>query len=98
MTSPDLPTLDASLLSHVGIVREENQDAVRASEPEPGSPEAAHGHLYAVADGMGGYSHGGIASSIALDTFFSTFYQGKPSQPAQKMKSGVQQANVAVYQ
>src|SRR5215813_10142065 len=95
--SPDLSTLDSALLSHVGIVREENQDSVRALEPESGAPAASYGHLYAVADGMGGYSHGGVASATALETFFATFCAGRPSQPAESMRNGIEQAEVAVY-
>ena len=57
-----------------------------------------HGYLYAIADGMGGYEHGGLASATALETFFTTFYSGHPSKAARNMRQGVQAANLAVYQ
>ncbi len=45
--------------THVGLVREQNEDSL-ASYPDLG--------LFVVADGMGGLSHGEVASRIATDT------------------------------
>ena len=82
--------IEAFGLSQTGSVREDNQDAIRVSESE--------GRLHAVADGMGGYSHGGVASATALDTFFSTFYSDSPPKPARTMRRAIEMANLAVYQ
>jgi protein phosphatase len=84
--------------SHVGVVREENQDSIRIEEPQETETFSQHGALYAVADGMGGYSHGGVASSLALENFFSAFYGGSPGKPGQSLKAAMQNANLAVYQ
>jgi protein phosphatase len=56
------------------------------------------GHLYAIADGMGGYAHGGVASSLALSTFCETFYDAGDVAVPQKLKIGMQNANLSVYQ
>ena len=48
------PELDSSAISHIGPVREENQDAIRL--PDTRLPPET-GQLYAVADGMGGYAN-----------------------------------------
>lgn len=80
-----------------GHIREDNQDAIRLCEPEAGSSAAAHGTLYAVADGMGGYAHGGLASTTALEALFTTFYAGNPRRVADKLRSGVQAANLALH-
>jgi len=45
-------------LTHRGCVRERNEDAI-LTDPE--------GELWAVADGMGGYDHGDVASDIVID-------------------------------
>jgi len=91
------PQLTAYGHTHVGTVREENQDSFRVSTAaEP--PLQAFGALYAVADGMGGYEHGAIASAQAIETFYETFYQGNPQKPPQNLKNAVQAANWAVYQ
>ncbi|MDR2672628.1 MAG: Stp1/IreP family PP2C-type Ser/Thr phosphatase [Coriobacteriales bacterium] len=50
-------TNDFGALTHVGLVREHNEDALIVSPP-----------LYAVADGMGGHAAGEVASEIAINT------------------------------
>ncbi|MHB8626125.1 MAG: PP2C family protein-serine/threonine phosphatase [Aggregatilineales bacterium] len=94
----DSAELDTHALSHVGNVRADNQDALR-SEIAPDSLT----RIYAVADGMGGYEHGGIASAVALETFMQTVcsWPGglqSATQIEQAMRRAVQDANVAVYQ
>ncbi len=84
--------------SQTGIVRTENQDAVRTYEPEDSQTIESHGHLYAIADGLGGYEHGGIASTLALETFFSNFYSGSPYKSPQNLRQSFQAANLAVAQ
>ena len=83
--------------SHVGKVREDNQDCVRLCNPVD-ELTLTDGHLYGIADGMGGYAHGGVASSLALQTFFETFYAANGVPPAQKLRVGIQNANLSVYQ
>lgn len=83
--------------THTGLVRDDNQDAIRASHYDD-EGTVTHGHLYGIADGMGGYEHGGVASTLALQTLFTTFYAGKPRQSAQNLRNGVRDANLGVYQ
>ncbi len=96
MTAPSQasPEIECSGLSHIGSVREDNQDAIRLSGETP----AADRRLFAIADGMGGYSHGGIASQVALETFFETFYGDAASVVPRRMKRSVDAANLGVYQ
>jgi protein phosphatase len=66
-------TILAGAATDRGRVREQNQDAVRLAELD--SPQvAATGYLAVVADGMGGYQRGEIASSIAVEALFAAFY------------------------
>ncbi len=92
------PQLIAYGHTHVGTVRQENQDAFRVSAFTDDSHLQAFGTLYAVADGMGGYEHGALASTQAIEVFFDTFYQGPPNKIPQNLKNSVQSANWAVYQ
>ncbi len=98
MMATESPQIEAFGLSDVGKVREDNQDAIRLCQSDDPLALHDHGHLYAIADGMGGYSHGGLASATALEVFFSTFYGTNGAQSLAKMKQAVQQANLGVYQ
>jgi PPM family protein phosphatase len=97
MTAHKATKIEAYSQSDIGNVREDNQDAVWLCNPEDQYTEA-FGHLYAIADGMGGYAHGGVASSLALSTFCETFYDAGNAAIPQKMKIGMQNANLSVYQ
>jgi serine/threonine protein phosphatase PrpC len=97
MTSPAVPIIEAHGISETGSVREDNQDAIRMCDPDD-ALAVTHGHTYAIADGMGGYEHGGVASATALDLFFSAFYNSNGSKPQSRLRQAVQQANTGVYQ
>jgi len=93
MTSVTAHDLEFSGLSHIGIVRADNQDAIRlASDHSPAR------RLFAVADGMGGYSHGGVASATALEAFYETFYSDPHANVARLLKRSVDNANLSVFQ
>src|ERR1035437_3979681 len=83
--------------THVGKVRKENEDSLRLCNPED-EFTATNGYLYCIADGMGGYALGSKASSLAVETFFDTFYDSGDATPVQKFKAGIQNANLSVYQ
>ncbi len=88
--------IEAFGLSETGQVRADNQDALHSY-----AASESPGFLYAVADGMGGYEHGGLASAGALETFVGSVsaVSNKPnSDIPQAMKKGVQDANLRVYQ
>ena len=90
-----MPEISAYGLTHIGNVREDNQDAFRLGAPDDARE---HGHLFAIADGMGGYAYGSVASNLALDIFFQTVYGSNGMPPRQKLSRGIQSANVGVYQ
>jgi PPM family protein phosphatase len=80
----------------VGNYRDDNQDSIRLHLPSGDDQRSTMGPLFGVADGMGGYAHGGIASNIALDTFFNAFYNNSPGKTGQSLRGAAQQANAAV--
>ena len=67
--------------SDTGRVREHNEDEVRLAEPDS-SQVAGRGFLAAVADGMGGHERGEVASNLAIETLFATFYDDEASKPS----------------
>jgi protein phosphatase len=90
----DLPVLESSALSETGPVREDNQDSLLLPDPDQ---VAQKGFLYAVADGMGGYANGALASKLALDMLYVEFYgrSGTPGQNA--LRRGVEKANFEIF-
>ncbi len=84
-------------LTHIGHVREENQDAVRLCASADGTIPK-HGYLYGIADGMGGYAHGSVASELALTAFFKTFYESDENSVAARLRQGTRIANLEVLQ
>ena len=97
MTAVDNVEINTFSFTHAGKIRADNQDSVMLCRNDDEINNIV-GHLYGIADGMGGYAHGGIASSIALETFFETFYEAEGASPLQKFKVGIQNANLSVYQ
>ncbi len=84
-------------LTHIGHVREENQDAFRLCPPEA-EATSNHGSLYGIADGMGGYAHGSVASDLALTAFFKTFYESDEHSVAARLRQATRIANLEVLQ
>ncbi len=85
-------------MSATGPVREDNQDAFRLRTPDDSAVAETRGSLFAVADGMGGFAKGGVASTTAIESFFHTFYNHEPASPTQTLRSAMEQANLAVHQ
>lgn len=73
--------------THVGLVREQNEDTVLIDE--------SHG-IYILADGMGGHQAGEVASYLAAVTLRDALAEGEPS--VERLLRGFRQANAAVYE
>ena len=94
MTGSTGPEIEYNGLSHVGPVRDDNQDAIRLPESHL---SAERGLLYAVADGMGGYAHGRLASTLALEKLYQIFYNERAAPAPKVLRRGVESANLGVY-
>ena len=66
-----LPVAVGAGLTHRGLVRERNEDAI-LTDPA--------GVLWAVADGMGGYGNGDVASDIVVDCLATIDETGEPAE------------------
>ena len=96
-------TLDAWLVTDVGVVRDHNEDSAHM--------EASKG-FFIVADGMGGHAAGEVASAMAVETVKKTLessrpeieaFKKSPSDPGRRglvqlLQNAVLAAHQAVYQ
>jgi serine/threonine protein phosphatase PrpC len=89
-----LPVVESSGLSHIGPVRPDNQDSIYLADA-PHHPEA--GQLFVVADGMGGYTHGALASSLAIEKLIEALPGEDRKVRPKNLLRGVEFANLAVY-
>jgi protein phosphatase len=79
-----LPVVRGAGLTHRGQVRAQNEDSI-LTDPS--------GLLWAVADGMGGYGHGDIASDIVIDCLAAI---DDDADPAAALLAQIEAANRAV--
>ncbi len=83
---------DLALLSDIGTNRENNEDACGSHI------ESENCVIFAVADGVGGYEGGEIASAQAIEVTLSAFRQSPAGwSPAKRLHRAVQQANIEIH-
>lgn len=83
-------------LTDIGCQREENQDSYCYAEPESDEQFQTKGRLVMVADGMGGYEGGKIASSIAVDVLRSTYLNSTIEDPEGALADALTTAHLAI--
>jgi PPM family protein phosphatase len=89
-------SFDYALKTHPGLVRPLNEDAIGA-DPQSG--------LFVLADGLGGYNAGEIASTMAVSTLLSRLSgalaaaseQGEPFDPRQTLHTALVDMNSGIF-
>lgn len=85
-------------LSDIGFRRQNNQDACVVQLSSERERWEERGHLFVVADGMGGHAVGELASKMAVDTVPHTFFKLKDLEPAQALRKAIENANAAIHE
>jgi protein phosphatase len=88
----------AVYLTDTGQSRAQNQDFVALEIPGRREALRAKGALYLLADGMGGYRAGDVASRQTAETVTSAYYADPQTDVAKSLTQAVQAANLAVYE
>jgi serine/threonine protein phosphatase PrpC len=84
---------EVAMLSDVGNNRQNNEDCCGHWYDEGGDII-----LFAVADGIGGYAGGEVASAMAIEVTLAAYRESPPSWgPAKRLLRAVQRANIEIH-
>jgi PPM family protein phosphatase len=87
----------ASLLTDTGCVRELNEDSCRMVQPPDPAILDQKGVLIVVADGMGGYQAGEVASRLAVEAVTRGYYASADQAP-EALAHAFHEANRQIHQ
>jgi serine/threonine protein phosphatase PrpC len=89
----------AAAATRTGRLHEHNEDAWWVPGPEWPAPGqlANKGHLYVVADGIGGHAAGDVASRMASETIAQTYYRDPDPDIVASLERAIQAANGRIY-
>jgi protein phosphatase len=90
--------LEYASLSDVGMKRQNNQDSVTISMELERDGWERYGHLFVVADGMGGHAVGELASKMAIDTLPLTYKKSDRETMAAALTDAMQETNAAIHE
>lgn len=88
--------VEYAALSDIGFRRRNNQDSYVSHIATDAAEWTARGHLFLVADGMGGHAVGELASKIAADTIPHTFHKARDLDIEAALKAAIVAANAAI--
>lgn len=94
--------LEIAGVTHVGLRRARNEDSLGLRPDAYDELAADEGYLFAVADGMGGAEKGDVASRLAVEALFDTYYvrddDNAPDLPAaEALRAAFNAANSLVH-
>jgi PPM family protein phosphatase len=90
--STEVPDIELALLTDIGTARANNEDACGHSVESPSEV------VFAVADGVGGYEGGEVASQMAVEVTLAAYRESAPPLgPAKRLHRAVQRANIEIH-
>lgn len=90
------PGLELANLTDVGCERDNNEDYFGYFEPDNERDFSRKGRLAVIADGMGGYEGGEIASRLAVEAVREAYLSYPDGDPASALVSGFVAAHEAI--
>jgi protein phosphatase len=84
--------------SDVGFRRQMNQDTAAVEFCTEEDTWQRRGHMFLVADGMGGHAAGELASKIAAETLPHTFFKSNDEDISVALRSAIIAANDAIHE
>lgn len=90
------PLVQYASLTDVGMRRSVNQDSLAVRLCSEYSEWAECGHLFGVADGMGGHSVGDLASRISVETLPLAYFKADADSVPERLKGAIVAANQAI--
>jgi len=88
--------VEYAALSDIGFRRRNNQDSYAVQIAVDREQWNRRGHLFLVADGMGGHAVGELASKIAADTIPHTYQKLQDEDPADALRAAVATGNATI--
>jgi serine/threonine protein phosphatase PrpC len=88
--------LDVGRRTDVGRRRPHNEDCLGIYPPEIDGTVPGRGKMFVVADGMGGYAAGEVASHIAVEEALNSYFNASDTAIGDSLARALQQANRAV--
>jgi protein phosphatase len=90
--------VEYAALSDIGLRRRNNQDSYVVQTAPDRAFWNEHGHLFLVADGMGGHAVGELASKLAADTVPLTFQKQRELELPDALRTSLELANKSIYE
>ncbi|RLS41891.1 MAG: hypothetical protein DWH81_05230 [Planctomycetota bacterium] len=85
-------------LSDVGMRRQNNEDSFAIQVSQSEEEYNRRGHLFLVADGMGGHAVGELASKIAAETIPHTYFKSPVEDHRISLQAAIVAANSAIHE
>src|SRR5262245_66376219 len=83
-------------ITDIGFRRRNNQDSLVVQVCSDSDTFRQRGHLFLVADGMGGHAVGELASKIAADTIPHAYQKSNDQSAAEALRSAVLAGNATI--